>query len=173
MSPLYEFEAPERVTVGTVGPPGQRTFFVQAREGRRLLTLKVEKEQVRQLSDYLVSILDDLATGDIDAATLDLETPIEQDWVVGVIRVAPFDQEADRVHILFEEFVPEEEGAEAEGLSSPVGASARISLSPQQVAAFVQRASALVNAGRETCALCGNPKDPAGHACPRSNGHSG
>ena len=168
MSPLYEFEAPERVTVGTVGLPGQRTFFVQAREGRRLLTLKVEKEQVRQLSDYLVSILDDLATGDIDPTTLDLETPIEQDWIVGVIRVAPYDQEADRVHILFEEFVPEEEGAEP-----LAGSSARISLSPPQVAAFVQRASALVNAGRETCALCGNPKDPAGHACPRSNGHSG
>ena len=168
MSPLYEFEAPERVTVGTVGPPGQRTFFVQAREGRRLLTLKVEKEQVRQLSDYLVSILDDLTTGDIDPAALDLETPIEQDWVVGVIRVAPYDQEADRVHILFEEFVPEVEGVEP-----LAGSSARISLSPPQVAAFVQRASALVNAGRETCALCGNPKDPAGHACPRSNGHSG
>jgi uncharacterized repeat protein (TIGR03847 family) len=168
MSASYQFEAPERVTVGTVGPPGQRTFFVQAREGRRLLTLKVEKEQVSQLSDYLVSILDDLVGGDIDAASLDLETPIEQDWIVGVIRVAPYDQEADRVHILFEEFVPEEEGVE----SAP-GASARVSLSPPQVAAFVQRATALVNAGRATCPLCRNPMDPAGHACPRSNGHSG
>lgn len=164
----FEFDEPERVTVGTVGPAGQRVFFVQAREGRRLLTLKVEKEQIKQLSDYLASILDDLATGGLDAAALDLETPIEQDWVVGVIRVAPYDQEADRVHILFEEFVPEMEGVE----TAP-GSSARISLSPPQVAAFVQRAVALVNAGRETCPLCGNPKDPAGHACPRSNGHSG
>lgn len=166
----FEFNGPERVTVGTVGPPGQRTFFVQAREGRRLLTLKVEKEQVRQLSDYLASILDDLSTGDLDAATLDLETPIEQDWIVGVIRVAPYDQESDRVHILFEEFVP---GGEEEGADPDPGASARVSLSPPQVAAFVQRATALVNAGRETCPLCGNPKDPAGHGCPRSNGHSG
>lgn len=166
----FEFNGPERITVGTVGPPGQRTFFVQAREGRRLITLKVEKEQVRQLSDYLATILDDVATDEIDAATLDLETPIEQDWIVGVIRVAPYDQEADRIHILFEEFVPEPGDEGAEPLA---GASARISLSPPQVAAFVQRATALVNAGRETCPLCGNPKDPAGHACPRSNGHSG
>ena len=167
MSMSYEFDVPERVTVGTVGAPGQRTFFVQAREGRRLLTLKVEKEQVRQLADYLSSILEDLAADDPQAGSLDLETPIEQDWIVGVIRVAPYDQDADRVHILFEEFVPEEEGVEPRP-----GASARISLSPPQVAAFVQRAAALVNAGRETCPLCRNPMDPAGHACPRSNGHS-
>lgn len=165
----FEFDVPERMTVGTVGPPGQRTFFVQAREGRRLLTLKVEKEQVQQLADYLASILDDLVADDSTGAGLDLEAPIEQDWIVGLIRVAPYDQEADRVHILFEELVP----AEEEEVQPPPGASARISLTPPQVAAFVRRATALVNAGRETCPLCGNPKDPAGHACPRSNGHSG
>ena len=169
MSASYEFNQPERVTVGTVGPPGQRTFFVQAREGRRLLTLKVEKEQVRQLSDYLGTILDDLVSPE-PGPSLDLETPIEQDWVVGVIRVAPYDQEADRVHVLFEEFVPGDDDDEAEPIP---GASARISLAPPQVAAFVQRAMALLSAGREACPLCGNPKDPAGHACPRSNGHSG
>ena len=56
---------------------------------------------------------------------------------------------------------------------TPDGASARLSLTRSQVSAFVERANALVQSGRETCVLCGNPKDPAGHACPRSNGHSG
>ncbi|MFP5327576.1 MAG: DUF3090 family protein [Acidimicrobiia bacterium] len=170
----FEFDAPDKVTVGTVGEPGQRTFFVQAREGRRVLTLKVEKEQVRQLSDYLATILDDVAGAEDIAAVaaasadLDLETPIEQDWIVGLIRVAPYDPEANRVHILFEEFVAEEEGVEPR---QP--ASARVSLSPAQVGAFVRHSATLVMAGRETCLLCGNPKDPAGHACPRSNGHGG
>src|SRR3712207_7487533 len=50
----------------------------------------------RSLSDYLSTILDDLDPGDIDPGSLDLETPIEQDWIVGVIRVAPYDQDADR-----------------------------------------------------------------------------
>lgn len=168
MNPSFQLDNPDRVTVGTVGPAGQRTFFVQASEGRRVLTLKVEKEQVRQLAEFLATILEDLAP-DADAADSgDLESPIEQDWVVGTIRVAPYDEDADRVHLLFEEFVPGDENEEA-----PAGASARVSLTPEQVVRFVRRALALVAAGRETCILCGNPKDPAGHACPKTNGHAG
>ena len=169
MNISFDFASPERVTVGTVGPPGQRTFFVQAREGQQLATLKVEKEQVRQLADYLSTILEDVAAPTALPGGLDLETPIEQDWIVGTIRVAPFDEEHDRIHILFEELVPEPEA----GTEAAPGATARVALSRPQLVAFVQRATALVNAGRETCILCGNPKDPAGHACPRSNGHGG
>ena len=169
MNPSFDFATPERVTVGTVGEPGQRTFFVQARQDRRVITLKVEKEQVRQLAEYLETVLEDLAPAGPVTESLELEAPIEQDWIVGVIKVAPFDENADRVHVLFEEFVPTTEEDE----DPPEGASARVSLTRSQVAAFVGRANALVEAGRETCVLCGNPKDPAGHACPRSNGHGG
>ena len=51
------------------------------------------------------------------------------------------------------------------------GAAARFHITPVQAATFVARARALVSAGRPICPMCSQPKDPAGHACPRSNGH--
>jgi len=51
------------------------------------------------------------------------------------------------------------------------GLVARISLTREQAAAFAIRATQLVEAGRPPCPLCGLPLDPAGHDCPRTNGH--
>jgi uncharacterized repeat protein (TIGR03847 family) len=170
VNPSFEFDQPDRVTVGTVGEPGQRVFFVQAREGAQIVTLKVEKEHVRQLADHFAVLLEDLLAADAIPTDLDLEAPIEQDWIVGTIKVAPYDEANDRVHVLFEEFDPNrQESAEEAG----PGAHARIALSREQVSAFVTRAQALLSAGRPPCPLCGNPMDPSGHACPRSNGHAG
>ena len=48
MAPLvHGFDPPERFVAGTVGPPGQRTFFLQAREGVRVVSVALEKQQVR------------------------------------------------------------------------------------------------------------------------------
>ena len=33
MSDAYEFEAVDRITFGAIGPPGRRTFYLQARAG--------------------------------------------------------------------------------------------------------------------------------------------
>ncbi|HET8600617.1 MAG TPA: DUF3090 family protein, partial [Segeticoccus sp.] len=44
--PVIEFDPPERFVAGTVGPPGQRTFFLQASSGRRLTSVSLEKQQV-------------------------------------------------------------------------------------------------------------------------------
>jgi uncharacterized repeat protein (TIGR03847 family) len=38
------------VTVGTVGEPGQRVFYLQARHGLTTVTIETEKEQVRALA---------------------------------------------------------------------------------------------------------------------------
>jgi hypothetical protein len=61
----------------------------------------------------------------------------------------------------------EEEGAAAEGDR----ASGRVRLTRPQVAAFVERARGLVEAGRPTCRFCGRPMNPGGHRCARTNGH--
>jgi uncharacterized repeat protein (TIGR03847 family) len=58
MTPLdasFDFERPDRFTTGTVGEPGQRVFYLQARQGRQLVTLKTEKEQVRALAEHLAT----------------------------------------------------------------------------------------------------------------------
>lgn len=157
----YELPAVERFVVGTVGPPGQRTFYLQARQGARLLTLKVEKFQVAELAARLMAIFAQVPG--VDAAPADdesLEPPIEPDFTVGSLSVA-LDDDARRVLIVAEELV--EEGAE--------GDVARIGATFDQVAALARRGAELVAAGRPSCRLCGLPIDPEGHTCPRLNGH--
>lgn len=161
---MVTFELPDadRLVIGTVGPPGQRTFYLQARQGDRVLTLKVEKFQVAELAARLLAIF--ARIGSVDAAPHgdeELETPIEPDFVVGSLSVA-LDEAARRVLLVAEELV-------AEGIEGNV---ARIGASFDQVAALARRGAELVAAGRPTCRLCGFPIDPEGHTCPRLNGHS-
>lgn len=172
MSPSFELDRPDHFTAGAVGPPGQRVFYLQAREDDRLVTLKCEKEQVAALSEYLGGLLARLAGGAPAAAEkADLLPPIEAAWDVGSLGVG-YDGDHDRILVVANERV-EEEDEEEQGREKPsaTSASARFAITRAQAAAFVERARALVKAGRPTCPMCGEPKDPAGHACPRSNGH--
>lgn len=162
MSLSYELAEPERVTVGTIGDVGRRTFFLQAREGAQLLTVKLEKQQVGALAESLGRLLQDLPRpGHVaDADELALEPFEEASFVGGTLAVA-YDAAIDRVVVLAEELVAEEEE----------GAEARLSLTREQAAAIAIHGARLVEAGRPPCPLCGYPIDPRGHACPRTNGH--
>jgi uncharacterized repeat protein (TIGR03847 family) len=155
----YDLE-PERLTVGTIGPVGQRLFMIQARQGATLLTLKVEKQQVAALSDLLARVVKDQARPGHLPEDLDLEEPAEPAWAVGTVGVS-YEPAEDRVVLVIEELVPEGE----------VGAIARLSVTREQAAAFSIRATQLVESGRPPCPLCGSALDPSGHECPRTNGH--
>lgn len=163
MSDSFELEAPDHFTAGTVGPVGQRVFYLQARQRRRLVTLKCEKEQVRALGEYLGRLLGRLKGTPAKAAgDPALVEPISAAWDVASLGVG-YDEERDRIVVVASEAVEEDSGEEA--------ASARFHISRQQAAAFVERARDLVEAGRPPCPLCSLPLDPEGHICPRSNGH--
>jgi uncharacterized repeat protein (TIGR03847 family) len=189
MSDSFDFSTPDLFTAGAIGPPGQRVFYLQAREEETLVTLKCEKEQVRVLGEYLGRLLERLSesatspTGDFA-----LVEPVTPAWVVGSIGVG-YDEAADRVVLVIEEAegqtaepdqedeeepaegeVPPERVAEAEPAEGN-RASGRVHLTRSQVAAFVERARGLVEAGRPTCRLCGRPMNPGGHRCARTNGH--
>jgi len=95
----HRFEFPDRFVSGTVGEPGQRTFFLQAREGNRLVSVVCEKQQVEVLTDHLERILDELAKlGDgaasipparIAARDLDpLDAPLDEEFRVGTMTIA-------------------------------------------------------------------------------------
>ena len=56
----YLFDPPERFVAGTVGDPGNRTFFLQAREGERVVSVALEKVQVAVLAERLGELLDEL-----------------------------------------------------------------------------------------------------------------
>jgi uncharacterized repeat protein (TIGR03847 family) len=181
MSDSFDLETPDHFTTGAVGPPGQRVFYLQGRQERRLVTLKAEKEQMNALADYLEALLARL-TGTPGAAPGDLALlePLEPAWEVGSIGVG-YDQDADRIVIIAserreqddeEEDDDEEEAAEERRPEAePEAATARFRLTRAQAAAFVERARSVVRAGRPTCPVCSGPMDPGGHVCPRSNGH--
>jgi uncharacterized repeat protein (TIGR03847 family) len=160
MSEGYDLSAPERITVGTVGPVGSRLFLLQCRQGPVLLTLKVEKQQVAVMADYMARIVRDRPRPGQVPDELALEEPAEPAWVVGTIGVS-YDEGDDRIVLVIEELVPEDE----------TGAIARLSISREQAAGFAIQATRLVESGRPPCPLCGSPLDPSGHECPRTNGH--
>ena len=165
MSQSFELQAPDHFTAGAVGNPGQRVFYLQAREAGSLLTLKTEKEHVRGLAEYLEGLLakSPVAPEEVphDFALLE---PVDPAWSVGAIGVG-YDEGEDRFIVVVNELVSEEEGEAEEG------ATARIRVTRAQAAGFVARARELMQASRPTCQVCGGPIDPGGHLCPRRNGH--
>ena len=163
MSVSFDFDAPDHFTAGAVGGPGARVFYLQAREGRNIVTLKAEKEQVRALGEYLAGLLAQLppATEPADSKA-DLLEPMDPAWAVASIGLG-YDDARERIVIVANEEVEEDSGVEA--------ATARFHITRAQAAAFVERASALMKAGRPSCPMCSQPMDATGHVCPRSNGY--
>jgi uncharacterized repeat protein (TIGR03847 family) len=162
MSESVELRAPEHFTCGAVGAPGERVFYIQARQGRRLVTLKSEKEQVRALAEYLAELLDKLPAGTgVKLPEAALLEPIEPAWPIASIGLG-YDDDTRRIVIVATAMV-EEEGDEAP--------TAKFSVTREQAAAFVSRAQALMKGGRAICPMCSQPKNADGHVCPRSNGH--
>jgi uncharacterized repeat protein (TIGR03847 family) len=168
----YELAQPDRVTVGTLGPVGERVFVLQIREGPQMVTMKVEKQQVAALSAYLGRLLRDLERpGELPTgAELELEPFDEPDFVVGTIGVT-YDESVDRIMLVADE-VEHGDLEDDEPPIEPEGSSARLAMTREQAAALAIRGTELVESGRPPCPLCGYPLDPRGHACPRTNGNT-
>ena len=161
MSSSFTLESPDLFTAGTIGPPGQRVFYLQAGREAQVVSLRLEKTQVAALVTYLAGMLADMPPpGDIPSTGMDLIEPVVAEWVVGSLGVS-YDEDADRVVLLAEELVEEGEPA----------ARARVTATREQIAALAVQGAEAVAAGRPPCPLCGQPLDPEGHTCPRLNGH--
>ncbi|HEY0949411.1 DUF3090 domain-containing protein [Nocardioides sp.] len=185
MPVVHGFDPPERFVAGTVGPPGQRTFFLQARSGTRLVSVALEKQQVQALAERVDELLDEVMASQPGDAIIPavaplgledsdpLEQPIEEEFRAGtmtlswdpgdqrvVIEVFPYTEAAvitpDQLDEDFEEPEPDEVLL------------VRIPAGPAR--AFVRRAEQVLEAGRPSCPFCGNPIDPDGHLCVRANG---
>src|SRR5688572_16040344 len=179
---LYVFDPPDRFVAGTVGEPGDRTFFLQAREGGRVVSVVLEKVQVAVLADRLNQLLEELERRGIadpgpepaaDAEPLD--EPIVEAFRAGTLTLG-WDGDAERVLVEAREQVEEDEEVDAADLEieddDPEGPDLfRVRLSAPAARAFVERAVRIVASGRPPCPLCGQPLDAQGHICPRRNGH--
>jgi uncharacterized repeat protein (TIGR03847 family) len=186
MPVVHLFDPPERFVVGTVGEPGQRTFFLQARSGSRLTSVVLEKEQVAALAERVDEMLDEIvrtsagasAVPAVSPVELDdsepLEQPIEEEFRVGTMTLA-WDNSAEEVvlEIFSVEASAEDEDEPADAVPTEEedsGEVLEVHLTAATARAFAKRANSVVAAGRPSCPFCGNPLDPEGHICPRANG---
>ena len=164
--PEINWEHTESFTAGTVGPQGRRVFFLQASFENQVLSLKVEKQQMAGLADFLASMLNDLPPTDepelsnSTVAEAEFIEPEEPDWVIGSLGVT-YEQSEDQLILIAEELIRDE-------VSEP--AQARLSLSRLQAEHFIQTAEELLSSGRPPCPYCGSPLEPdAAGWCPCSN----
>ena len=173
MTERYLLDNPSRVTVGTIGPVGERLFLLQAREGRQLVTIKVEKVQVASLATYLGRMLrqlerpNELPEGDALALEAFEGSP---DFAAASLALT-YDEIEDRIVLVVDEVDADDEEEEGAGVDVE-GAMARFAMTREQAAALAIRSTELVEAGRPPCPLCGYPLDPRGHVCPRTNGNT-
>jgi uncharacterized repeat protein (TIGR03847 family) len=185
MALVHGFDPPERFVTGTVGEPGQRTFFLQARSGSHLVTVALEKQQVEALAERVDELLDEVmqasggsalvpAVAPFDLVDNDpLEQPIEEEFRAGTMTLS-WDSSTERIVI---EVFPFTEAAVVspdqldEDLEEPEPDEILlVRLTAGAARAFVGRARTVIGAGRPDCPFCGNPVDPDGHLCVRANG---
>jgi uncharacterized repeat protein (TIGR03847 family) len=178
MPVIHEFDPPERFVAGTVGEPGARTFFLQARSGPRLVSVALEKQQVVVLAERVDELLDEvMAAGDNEVLipavapvgledSAPLEQPIDEQFRAGTMTLS-WDPSIERVVI---EVVPLTETVDDEPDESEPEEVFLVRLEAGPARAFVRRAALVVEAGRPDCPFCGNPIDPEGHLCVRANG---
>jgi len=191
---VHRYDAPDRFVAGTVGTPGERTFFLQAREGNRITSVACEKQQVSVLAEHLDRVLDEIvrrgaagsgsSVGTGKARDVDpLDAPIAEEFRVGTMTIA-WDPSIDRIVIeLFSNVDREAEEPEPEAPEAPTGTTADVDddieadevfvvkITASYAREFVTRAQALVAAGRPPCPFCLQPIEPTGHICPRANGY--
>jgi uncharacterized repeat protein (TIGR03847 family) len=170
---MIELDPVDRITAGAIGEPGERVFYIQGRQGDRVVTVLVEKQQVELLSASLVEVLARAGqeTGEGPGEEeMALEEPVVPEWRAGRLSIG-YDEDRDLILLEAEEYVPEEEDEEAE--ERPAGDPGRVRFwaSREQALALARHAAAVCAAGRPRCELCGNPIDPEGHICPALNGH--
>lgn len=182
---VYEYDPPERFVAGTVGEPGQRTFFLQASGAGRTTSVSLEKQQVLVLAERVEALLDEVvrrSAGEVAVPAVTppnvednapLESPVDEEFRVGTMALA---WDPDDEVVVIEAQAVTEGDSEAE---SPLideddedgPALLRVRVSGTLARSFVARAQAVVAAGRPPCPFCGGPLDAGGHVCPRANGY--
>jgi len=177
---VHEFDWPDRVVVGTVGRPGARRFYLQVRDGARLISVALEKEQSAVLAEKMDEILDELMVSDGNPASIPattaaeliddepLETPVDERFRTGALSLA-WDPTTSQLVIEAYPFVEEDEDPDGDPDSDPAidePSELLVVRMPVGTArAFTKRTREVVAAGRPACPRCGRPIDGDGHAC--------
>ena len=168
---LFIFDGPDRFVAGTVGEPGERAFYLQARKGDALVSVGIEKVQVAALAERIGVLLDRVDAPEPPPPTdrHGLDEPVVEQFRVGAMALA---WDAGNEALVIEAQTPTDDGDYAE---LPDDADdgpdvLRVRIDAPSARAFVRHAETLLSAGRPACPFCGQPLDPQGHFCSRENG---
>jgi uncharacterized repeat protein (TIGR03847 family) len=178
---LFIFDAPDRFVPGTIGEPGNRTFFLQVRKGEAVVSVALEKAQVAVLADRLADLLNALE-GEADSARppmrpdeappdeAPLDEPLQDLFRVGPMALA-WDPATDKVVIEAQPMTEDGDYVETSDDDVEGPDLVRVRIERGQAREFVRRAAALVAAGRPTCPFCGEVLEPTGHFCAQTRAH--
>ncbi|GAA1480245.1 DUF3090 domain-containing protein [Gordonia sinesedis] len=177
---IHVFRSPDRFVAGTVGQPGDRTFYLQAVHETRIVSVLLEKQQVQILADRIGALLDEIhrrfgtpippesgRVGDLSPLVM----PVDAEFRVGTMGLG-WDAENESVVV---ELLAITEGEFDESVvldDTDEGPDAvRVFLTTEAAREFAARSSRVISAGRPPCPLCHEPLDPDGHLCVRTNGY--
>jgi uncharacterized repeat protein (TIGR03847 family) len=179
------FDAPDRFVAGTVGEPGHRAFFLQARQGGAIVSVAAEKTQVAVLAANLAALLDTLAERGVEGIPVDagdraiddqpLGEPLVEAFRIGAMTIG-WESASRMVVIQAAALTDDEDEGESSSIVDAVLADEdaadgpdliRVRLSPADIRAFVAQAVRVIAGGRPLCPRCGQPLDPQGHICTR------
>jgi len=181
---LFVFDLPDRFATGTIGEPGNRSFFLQASDRGRVVSVALEKAQVAVLAERLGRLLVELdrrgivedQPAPIQPDEKPLDEPLNEAFRATTLTLG-WDGDAERILIEARAPGPDDEEEEGESIvevddDDEEGPDLlRVRLSAGAARSFVERAFRVIRSGRPPCPLCGNPLDAGGHICPRKNGH--
>jgi uncharacterized repeat protein (TIGR03847 family) len=171
---VYNLDTVDRFVLGTVGEPGERAFYIQAKKAGQNFTFALEKAQAQALTERFAEILKDARSsqGAVTQDSLPLDSPIDSEFSLGVMAITwQFDSQLVRfegqaiTNDIAEEVFEEIVGDDTDNAPAIV----RITLTPSQVRSFITRAISVIKAGRQPCMFCGGPINVDGHICPRAN----
>ena len=171
---IREIRNIRRFTIGTVGVPGERTFFIQIRDENSLTSLSLEKSQAQALAERLRFMVKEIRAAHpliiVDALERDalpLDNPIEEEFRIGSMALF-FDEASSHIQVDLREMATEFDDEIEDMTDTDV---VRAFISPGQALNFADRTELLVASGRKPCPFCAFPIDPNGHLCPRANGY--
>ena len=182
---VFEYDPPDRFVAGTVGEPGQRTFYLQATGSGRTTSVALEKQQVAALAERVEALLDEVVRQSSGEASVPavtpadvtdtepLASPVEEEFRVGTMAIA-WDTDDEVMVIEAQELTEDEDDSETPLIDETADEGPtllRVRITGAAARAFVSRAQAVVAAGRPPCPFCGGPLDAGGHVCPRANGY--
>lgn len=173
----YDLNPVQQIVADAVGEPGERTFFLQGTAGGEVVSVVLEKQEVANLAISILQLLEeleekypDLSSPQWNEDDLVPEVPFEAAFRVGQLIVG-YDEDDDMIWVIAKALIVSESGAIVDPDEEDVP-TVRFVATREQMKALSDHALEVVAQGRPTCPLCGNPIDPEGHFCPRSDGQA-